>query len=781
MQNPSAPRGLEPGAIVKIGRWLADPRADEIRAEDGRVVKLEPLKMKLLMALAERPGEVVLTQELLDTVWTGLVVTSSSVYQGVAQLRRVLGDGADEPVYIETVPRKGYRLVAPVQRLTRSSAAPAVAVAGAPPPSSVGEDPTVQPGPLPVVVPPADSSRRLRRRWLLAAGAAGAAGVAMWRVVEMLPPSLPVRIAVLPFADRTRGAIEPALSQGLALDVIRLLARYPHVDVVAPDSVLAIGDTAQRQLAEVAQRLRVGFVLIGELVRSGARVHVAVQLLALPGERLRWRREFEQAMDRLAMLPELIATETAAALRLPLAAASASAPISTRAPGPSEAYELYVLGEHAWRPKTHEAFLKAREYFERGIEIDPSYARNYVGAGWTWLGQSRYGTGLDWNEAHARATPLFDKALRLDPELAEAIVAQGVLQTQLTRYNEARALFERALKLSPGYAQAHHAFGVAEYDDGWPQRAIPHFQRAAELDPLNLAPFERLGLAHVTSGRYADAALAYQRAVALAPAHPNGYWGQGMSGYAQGALDTAVRRYREALQREPRRPFVWDELGWLYLDLGLPDLAAEAFGRTAALLPTSHWPAIHAAYAWLITPERGEPPAALALSPQQVPDDGFAIDVMLLRAMANLPLDDALLQRALDTMRSMRTPLQPLLWFVFQGHHWLLDLAAVYVAMGQPQRGQPYLDLVQEQLDRYQRQGNVWHALHLHRARLQALRGDRDGALAALASAVEAGCRRGWWLRIDPAFAGLRDEPRFTTALARIDAQTTRQRAALKA
>ena len=70
-----------------------------------------------------------------------------------------------------------------------------------------------------------------------------------------------------------------------------------------------------------------------------------------------------------------------------------------RAPGPSEAYELYVLGEHAWRSKTHEAVLKAREYFERGIEIDPSYARNYVGAGWTWLGQARYGTGLDWNEA----------------------------------------------------------------------------------------------------------------------------------------------------------------------------------------------------------------------------------------------------------------------------------------------------------------------------------------------------------------------------------------------
>ena len=263
---------------------VADPRADEIRAEDGRVVKLEPLKMRLLMALAERPGEVVSTQELLDTVWSGLIVTSGSVYQGVAQLRRVLGDGVDKPVYIETVPRKGYRLVAPVQRLARSSAAPAVVAPDLPPPSSPlpSQDAAVEAGPLPAVMQAADSSWRLRRRWLLAAGAAGAAGVATWRFVEMLPPSLPVRIAVLPFSDRTRGETEPALSQGLALDVIRVLARYPHVDVVAPDSVLAIADPAQRHLAEVAQRLRVGFVLLGELVRSGARVHVAVQLLALP-------------------------------------------------------------------------------------------------------------------------------------------------------------------------------------------------------------------------------------------------------------------------------------------------------------------------------------------------------------------------------------------------------------------------------------------------------------------------------------------------------------------
>ena len=103
-------------APVMIGEWRVDPRADEIES-GGRVIKLEPLRMRLLMALAERAGEVVLSNELLDTVWKGVIVTPGSLYQSVAQLRQLLGDSAAEPRYIVTVPRKGYRLVAPVSQL----------------------------------------------------------------------------------------------------------------------------------------------------------------------------------------------------------------------------------------------------------------------------------------------------------------------------------------------------------------------------------------------------------------------------------------------------------------------------------------------------------------------------------------------------------------------------------------------------------------------------------------------------------------------------------------
>jgi len=759
-------------AGLRIGRWRVDPRADEIEA-DGEVLKLEPLKMRLLLALAARPGEVVLTQELLDTVWAGLVVTPASVYQGIAQLRRVLGDeGADGERYIDTVPRKGYRLVAPVQPWMPSP--PSEPVAAPPPGLPDSSDPSAPSAPATSITPVRAAADR--RRWLLAGalgvGAAALAGWGAWR--GWSGPALPVRIAVLPFSDRSAGSAEPALSLGLALDVIHALERFPDVDVVAGESVLALGQGAG-QAAEAVRRLQVGFLLQGDLDRVGATVRVAVRLLAWPGERVYWHRQFQRTIETVSLLPQAIAAEAAEALHLPV-----PAPGTAASAGPSEAYEFYVLGQDAWRPKTPEAFAKARDYYQRGIEIDPGFARNYIGLGWTWLGQMSNGGGIDWREAFARATPLFDKALRLEPDSAEAMTAQGVLHSQAGRYDEARRLFGEALRRNPGYAQAHHSFGVAEFDDGWPLRALPHFRRAAELNPLSLSPVERLGLASVTAGRLDEADAAYRRAVELEPRHPNGHWGLGIAAYARGALDQAVRHYREALSREPRRPFLWGELAWLCLDLGLVDEAAEAFGRQTALLPRSRWPRTDASFAWLARSSRGEVPDELSIATLPATEEGTAIDVMLVRAMAGLPLDEAYLERALAAVAAQSGSLDQPLWFLFQGHCTLLDLAAVYGALGREDRARPWLERAGQQLDRYERQGNVWHALAFHRARWLAMRGQHASALDALEAAARSGSRRGWWWRLDPALAGLRDAPRFRAVLAAADAVQQQQRARLK-
>jgi DNA-binding winged helix-turn-helix (wHTH) protein/tetratricopeptide (TPR) repeat protein len=733
------------GGGLRVGRWQVDGSADEIIA-DGQVVKLEPLQMRLLLALAAQPGQVVTTQSLLDDVWRDLVVTPNSVYQAVAQLRRQLGDSADEPTYIQTVHRKGYRLLAPV---SIEPAAPT-------------EDATARPAAA--AVPQRDRRLVLWLSALTAVAAAGAGATLWYRPRSAAAPA--VRLAVLPFVDRSAGGVERALARGLAQDVARALGQRSELLVVAPDLLLDLDPTSDS--AALARRLGVQVLLQGELTRTGPLLRVSTWLREAGRDEPTWQRTFENPANQASQLPAPIAQQVAAALALaPRPAASAASGAA------SEAYELYVLGNDAWRPKTTEAFAKARTYFQRGIDVDPAYARNYVGLALTWTGQATTGAGLDLPRAVALATPLVDRALRLDPALPEALTGQAMLHGFAAEHEPARQLLQRALALQPSYAQAHLTLGIVEFDSGWPLRALPHFERAAALNPLSATGPERLSLTQLFAGRNEAALASAREAVAREPAYPNGHWMLGIAGYAAGDLVQAIGGYRQALEREPRRPYLWHQLAQLYLDLERAEEATTAFARSVEQLPNARWPAVHAALAWVAgQPRNSGVPQALT----QMPEDGSVAEWSLIRLMAGLPVDTAALQRAVDATAA-RGDYQPTpAWFVFQGHYRPLDLATVQFALGRRSEAEKHLDTAWAQLEAFERQGNRWHMLAFHRARVLALRGQHSGALDALAAAVKAGSRRGWWLRLDPAFADLRSEPRFTALLADIGTRVSAQR-----
>ncbi len=746
--------------------------------------------MRLLLALAARPGEVVTTQELLDRVWHDLIVTQNSVYQAVAQLRKQLGDPSDEPEYIQTVHRKGYRLIAAVrEELTLPAAAvQSLALPAVAPPQAVAAEPVsmvtatvdgagqAPPAPSPTALFDANTNTataKPSRRLVLGVSAAAVVGAGMLITLAALRRSGAAamqRVAVMPFDDNTPGRVEQALARGLALDVSGALGRRSDVQVVAADSVLAL--EAGTTPGEAARRLNARFLLLGELARSGRTVRVSARLVEPPRAEPIWQRNFEQPADAVSQLPAEIAREAASALGLSTAPARAASHPSS----PAEAYELYVLGNDAWRPKTTEAFAKARMYFQRGIEVDPSFARNHVGLGWTWLGQATTGAGLDLPRAMALATPSFDRALRLEPDSAEALTAKAVLHQFAGEYEVARRLLERAISINPNYVQAHLTLGIVEFDDGWPVRSKEHFRRAASLNPLSATAFERLALSEVFVGQSDAARASARKAIELEPKNPSGHWMLGIHGYASGDLVQAVNAYRLALERESRRPFLWHQLGWLYLDLELFDAAAEAFARTVQQLPGVRWPEIYAAFSWAAQRDRQSVPAAIAIDAERVPEDGSAIDLMQVRLLGGLAADAALLRRALEAAAGRNESLNPAPWFVFQGQHRLLNLAAVWIALGDSSAAAPHLVAVEQQLDQLERNGNRWHALFFHRARLAALRDKPQAALAALESAVAAGSRRAWWLRLDPTFTALRGEPKFVAGLDRIDAQTARQR-----
>ena len=773
LAQPTQPRF---GAPLRIGDWFVDPALDEIRS-GARTVKLEPRTMQLLLALARRPGQLVTTDELFDAVWKDVVVTPSSIYQNIALLRKTLGDDTDEPRYIATVPRKGYRLVAEVSPVASlpaarvesrvaSSELAASASSSSPPPSARDLAPAAS---------ARDRGLSWQRRSVLVGGAAAAtvaagAGLWWWRA-RPLPATVVVRIAVLPFVDLSPGGVEVPLAEGLSDDVIDVLARHPQVRVAARGS----SAKAQRaSLADVGAQLNVTHVLTGELFRTRDRVRVTARLTQVGETTPLWIEAIERPAADVASLSPALTQGALRALRLPtqLAASSASA----------EAYELVLLGRHATRAWTPEGILKGRDYFQRAIDIDPTYAPAYVLLGLTWIFEAQFGSNIYTRDAAARAQPLFDKALTLAPDLAAAHAANGFLATELFQFELARKHLARALELQPGHAQTWFWMGWAAAGDGHVGEALQHYARASELDPLSFILQGLRGLASIHAGRYEEAQTHYARAVQLAPDHPNTRWGAGILGYARGRLDDAVKGYRHALAADSRRRDLWFDLGWLYLDLDMAPEAEAAFAQGKALSRVALYGPLAASRVLFITGRSAQIPEFFRRNGLPGGEYGHVyIDcAMLLVAAGRAPEAREWLARGVAQQQADPLPSHGS-WDVFRGYFPSADVASVYFALGDAAAAQPFIDEASEFLTRHESRGNVWHAAQYQRARLAAMADKPDQALAFLDKAIAMGWRRAWWARFDPALASLRDVPRFSGALEGVDRVVAEQRARVAA
>ena len=535
MESPSpTPSG------IKFGIFEADIHNRELR-KGGVRIKLQDQPFAILQMLLENAGQIVSRDQIRQQLWPAdtFVDFDHSLNTAINRLREVLGDAADNSRFIETVPRRGYRFVAPVEIPTKPGPA------------------TVEPGSM--AAPPAAVLRH-RFRWpaLLFAGVVllAAAAWTFWprRTIDSL--------AVVPFANTTGDATLDYLSDGLSEGLMNDLATLPDLKVIARNSVFHYkGKDLDPQ--KIARDLGVRTLLTGSMSRHDDDLIFSVELLDAPDNRHLWGERFTRKVSDPLDIERDIAREVSSQLRSRLGNPGKSTQHST---DNKEAYDLYLQGQYQLNKRTLDGLTRGSDFFQQAIRKDPDYALAYVGLANAY-GLLRFYGGIDPTEARRKGTAAGKKALELDPGLAEAHVQEGYLLLDFWDPGGAEKEFRKAIELNLNSALAHHAYSLLLSSLGRQDEALAQNRIVQELDPLWPGAFgSSVWILGVYSDQYEKARQAAARAMALDPDFPPTHWGLGLIYEDQGNYPLAIAEFQNA--QSGNSPIATAMLGHVYAVAG---------------------------------------------------------------------------------------------------------------------------------------------------------------------------------------------------------------------
>jgi TolB-like protein/DNA-binding winged helix-turn-helix (wHTH) protein/Flp pilus assembly protein TadD len=488
-----------PNSVVRFGTYEVSLQSGEVR-KAGLRIRVQQQPMKLLETLLEHPGEVVTREELRSRVWPNESFGDfdQALNIAIGKLRNALGDSAENPRFIETLPKRGYRFIADVSVLDADTRPKRLeSVAGDLPATEPGN--TLQGAGL-AVVPK-------RRLWLT-----GRVIVALTIVLSLSilsawlfrsrgRPLTGIRsLAVLPLENLSGDASQNYFADGMTDELITDLAQISALRVISRTSVM-VYKGARKPLPQIARELNVDAVVEGTVLRSGDQVRITAQLIEASTDKHLWSQSYAGELRDTLALQNRVASAIADQIRINLTPQEQAALKNVKIVNP-EAYESYLKGRYFWNKRTADGLKAALAYFKQAIEEDPKYAKAYSGLADTYalLGDWQYAVmppKVAFPEAKAAAI----HALELDNTLGEAHNSLAfVLDGFDWDLDAGGKEFQRAIELNPGYATAHHWYAwhlslLGRFDE-----AIVEMRKAENLDPLSLIInadlAELLGLAH---------------------------------------------------------------------------------------------------------------------------------------------------------------------------------------------------------------------------------------------------------------------------------------------
>ncbi len=500
---------------MRFSGFELDLASGELR-RDGALLKLQPQPAKVLAMLVSHAGEVITRNQLAEQVWGSqtFVDFEQGLNFAIRQIRTVLGDDADQPRFLETLPRRGYRFIAPVEEVAATAATP----------------------------PTSQRSSGVR------AAALGVATVLLlaatylgWRHFKSPPPRQPVVLAVLPFDDLS-GDPQEYLVEGLTEEMISQVTRVSpeYLRVIARTSAMQYEHT-KKGARQIGQELGADYILENSVRHEGGRLRVTSQLVRAADQTHLWAENYNRDERELLTLESEVTADIADQVRLYLLpSAAVSRPPGLRPVSP-EAHELYLKGQYFFNQRSREGLQKSVEYFDQAVAKEPGYAVAYAGLANAYNLIAFYGFDPSLS-AVSQAKISADKALQLDDSMAEAHAALAYTEFMWRGdWPTAGREFQRAVELDDNYVPAHQWYALYLAAAGRMEESLKQMREAQQLDPLSPSVHAALGYMLYFARDYEQAVQQARVAVQL---NPNFMVGHAVMGWAY----TQQKRYPEAIE-----------------------------------------------------------------------------------------------------------------------------------------------------------------------------------------------------------------------------------------
>ncbi len=545
--------------LIRFGPFEVDHKTRELFSH-GKRVPLQDKPFHILAVLLEHRGDIV-TREELRHLWPDdtFVDLDQGVNKAIKKIREALGDSADNPRYVETLHRRGYRFIYPVDSVAAMSSSPS-----------------------PLTVAAAVRDHRYGARWIALTAAAVVVAVLAALVARNLaglrdrllaatraghadPPRIE-SIAVLPLENLSGDPEQEYFADGMTEALITNLGKVSTLRVISRTSVMRYKGT-KKPLPRIARELKVDLVVEGSVQRSGNRVRIAANLLHAPTDRHLWAETYERDLRDVLTLQSDVAQAIAREVQIKVTPQVQSRLASIRTVNP-EAHEAYLRGRYAWNKRTEEGLREALVLFGESVEKDPRFAPAYAGLADTYvtLGDDGF---LPPRDAFPKAKEAANKALELDDALAEGHVSLGAVKFYYDwDWPGAESEFKRAIELNADHAVTHQLYSLVLMVTGRIEEGLAEISAAQRLNPVSPSIGADVGWRLYLRRQYDRAIAECEKTLRLEPDYAPAHNRLGLVYEQKGMMRRAISEHQKASELSRGSVYASADLARVYAMVG---------------------------------------------------------------------------------------------------------------------------------------------------------------------------------------------------------------------